>query len=240
MGYDTSYNLYVCGADAEETRKIYEEIAEAAGESAEDVKFYGFTGKWYDYGKDLAKIAAKHPDAIIEISGQGEAPDDIWKSRYRGDQVETIRFEGLPDFKEILTPKEESAAFNNAYRAFIDAKDTMVRCAAAHIRRVKARITGREDCHLYLKPVTDEAPLCTVEGRTPITDAPYRTIVTGISDDGESVTTEDDPMDLQEMTPESVSVVARMIEILETDLKDDRYTGRYDEDDGWFVVEPAD
>lgn len=236
MGYDTSYNLYVCGADAEETRKIYEEIAEAAGESAEDVKFYGFTGHWYDYGENLAKIAARHPNAIIEVSGQGEAPDDIWKARYRGDQVETIRYEGLPPFREILTPEEESAVFNSAYRAFTDAKDTMVHCAAARIRRVKARITGREDCHLYLKAVPS---LCTVEGRTPITDAPYRTGVTGISDDGESVTTDDDPMDLQEMTPASVFDVVRMIEILEIDLKYGRFAGRYDEDDGWFIVEPV-
>ena len=239
MGYETAFNLNVHGAAPEEEKKIYDEIAEAAGESAEAVE-YGFTGKWYDYGEDLAKIAAKHPDAIIEVSGQGEAPDDIWEARYRGDQVETIRYEGLPPFREIVTPEEEAAAFNNAYRAFIDAKNTMVRAAAAHIRRVKARITGREDCHLYLKPVTDEAPLCTVEGRTPITDAPYRAVVTGISDDGESVTTEDDPMDLQEMTPESVSDVVRMVEILETDLKDGRFAGRYDEDDGWFVVEPVD
>lgn len=238
MGYETAFNLNIHGVTPEEMRKIYEEIAEAAYEAVDAVE-YGFTGKWYDYGKDLAKTAARHPDAIIEVSGQGEAPDDIWEARYRGGQVETIRYEGLPPFREILTPEEEAAAFNNAYRAFIDAKDTMVRAAAAHIRRVKARITGREDCHLYLKPVTDEAPLCTVEGLTPITDAPYRTVVTGISDDGESVTTEDDPMDLQEMTPESVHNVVLMVETLETDLKDGRYIGRYDEDDGWFIVEPV-
>lgn len=236
MGYETAFNLNIYGAAPEEEEKIYDEIAEASGGDP----VCGFVGKWYDYGEDLAKIAAKHPDAIIEVSGQGEAPDDIWEARYRGDQVETIRYEGLPPFREILTPEEEAAVFNNAYRAFTDAKDTMVRCAAARIRRVKARITGREDCHLYLKPVTDEAPLCTVEGRTPITDAPYRTIVIGISDDGESVTTEDDPMDLQEMAPESVFDVVRMIEILEIDLKDGRFAGRYDEDDGWFVVEPVD
>lgn len=236
MGYETSFNLRVHGAAPEEEKKIYDEIAEASGGDPE----CGFTGKWHDYGEDLAKIAAKHPDAIIEVSGHClEDLNDIWKARYQGDQVETVRFDGLPPFRLIVTPEEEAAAFSNAYRALIDAKDTMVRAAAAHIRRVKARITGREDCHLYLKPVTDEAPLCTVEGLTPITDTPYRTIVTGISDDGETVTTEEDPMDLCEITPESVHDVVLMVEALETDLKDGRYTGRYDEDDGWFIVEPA-
>jgi len=68
-----------------------------------------FMTEGYILGGDftaLPPIAKRHPDVLIEISGNGEDSDDIWASRYRGEESETVSFHGLDDFKDILTPDE--------------------------------------------------------------------------------------------------------------------------------------
>lgn len=235
MGYDTSYNLSVCGVSGDEEEQIYREIADAAGEPLENVESFGFTGHWYDSDDDLKRIAARHPEAIIEVSGNGEAPDDIWCARYKGRRCETVRYNGLPDFKDVLTPEEEERVFGEAYDRYLAARKEMLAAAARRIRAVKARITGREDCHLVL----DRENWFVISAKSPVTDEPLRVTVTGINDDGERVTTSDDPVLLDEMEEGDVKALVTALENIEKDIREGRLAGRYDEEDDWFILDES-
>lgn len=241
MGYDTWYNINVTTDDKNERQAVLKEIAIAAfgDETAEEDVESGFEGRWYDCDDDLQKISKRHPGVLIEISGDGEASDDIWAARYLDGKTEEVRYEGLPDFRNVLTPQEKERAFDKAWDAYRDALNEMRLQAGRRIRAVKERITGREDCHLSFRRLNVKfAQLVLSQEAHFVSNGEWQpAIVEGIQDDGETLCTDDgDPIGLSEMIPGQIRDVVTCVEDFERDLAKGTIKGRWDEENEWFEL----
>lgn len=64
--------------------------------------------KWYDWQKDMEKLAKKFPNILFLLHGDGEESDDIWEWRGKGDKYEFHAME-MPPFTELLTESEKKA-----------------------------------------------------------------------------------------------------------------------------------
>ncbi len=239
MGYDTFYNVNIISFNEEERNAVREEIARAAFDErakSSDVD-YGFEAHWYDHDDDLKAIAKRHPDVIIEVSGDGEDPNDIWASRYHGDRSETIRFDGLPDFKEILTSQEEEDAFRKAAQAYDEALDALSKAAVRRVRILKDRITEEPGRHLCLERLNDDGPELVIADSLPLSNREYAPLlVTGIQDDGEAVCTEGDPVAIGEMLPEDKKNLVGCLEGLVRDIEKGTVKGRWDDNNEWYEL----
>lgn len=105
MGYYTKYNVTITGIDnANQAVKIAREY---------DLEHYdispigtevtaSFESKWYDWQKDSVALSRSYPRILIEIEGEGEDRDDIWKARIRNGDCETVSAKIVFDeFKRI-------------------------------------------------------------------------------------------------------------------------------------------
>lgn len=241
MGYDTWFNINITTDDENERQAVLREIAKAAfdNETATNVVELGFEGHWYDCDEDLVAISRRHPGVLIEISGNGESSDDLWAARYLGGKTEKVRYEGLPDFRNVLTPQEKERAFDKAWDAYRDALNEMRLQAGRRIRAVKQRITGREDCHLSFRRLNEKfAQLVLSQEAHFVSNGEWQpAIVEGIQDDGETLCTDDgDPIGLSEMIPGQIRDVITCVEDFERDLAKGTIKGRWDEEKEWFKL----
>lgn len=236
MGYDTFFNVNITAPTKKEHFAVLKEIAEAADQNIQNVN-YGFEGHWYDWDKDLAAISARHPGVLIEAGGYGEDNNDIWAARYRDGKNETIRFEGLPDFKEILTSQEEEDVFHKASEAYHTALDDLTKAALRRIRKIKERITGAPDRFLWLNRLNDVCPQLVIADSLPLSNREYvPLLVTGIQDDGEAVCTEQDPVDVADMLPDDVKGLVNLLEGYVEEIAKGIVKGRWNDDEEWYEL----
>lgn len=143
MGYDTWHNVNIYASSKEEKEQIKKEIVQSARIAINPEN--GFLAHWYDRKKDVSEIAKRHPDTIIEITGDGNAPDDVWAERYHGLQYEHVEREGLPPFRKIFFPEELKNAYDKTQEEIREAKDRMSTLAKAYIGMLAKRITEGKD-----------------------------------------------------------------------------------------------
>lgn len=106
MGYYTKYDIKITGIDnANQAVKIAQEY----DLEQYDVSYDGTTltafyeGKWYNWEKESVSLSRNYPRILIEIEGEGEDRDDIWKARIRNGDCETVSAKIVfEDFKRIL------------------------------------------------------------------------------------------------------------------------------------------
>lgn len=239
MGYDTWFNINTSAEPQEyrEEEAVRKEISNAVFGTDHHNVIEGFEAHWYDHDKDLIKISKKHPAVLIEISGDGEDSDDIWAARYRNGESETVQFEGLPDFKEILTSQEEEDVFHKASEAYDEARDALTEAAVRRIRTLKDRITGTHDSHLCLDRLNDHCPQLVIADGLPLSHREYvPVLVTGIQDDGEAVSTEQDPVDINDMLPDDMASLVKLLEDLIDEIAKGTVKGRWNDDEEWYEL----
>lgn len=112
MGYDSNFNIAILRCkNAEEGRSIIRDIEQKSGYSLED-KCYNaaalYEAHWYDAVQDIAAVAKKHPDAVIELTREGEDRDDNQKTRFHGSALETVTLKTQwPPFRDVLLDDEK-------------------------------------------------------------------------------------------------------------------------------------
>lgn len=236
MGYDTFFNVNITAPTEEEHDIVRKEIAEAADRNPRDIDG-GFEAHWYDNDKDLTAISSRHPGVLIEVHGDGENSDDIWAARYRDGKSETIRFEGLPDFKEILTPEEEEDVFRKASEAYDEALDALTEAAVHRIRTLMERITGDTERVLWLNRLNDVCPQLVIADSLPLSNREnVPLLVTGIHDDGATVSTEQDPVDLKDLLPDDLRNLVALLEGIVKEIEKGIVKGRWNDDEEWYEL----
>lgn len=128
MGYYTNYEITITSTDPKTdveqvvTDFFQKEVFQSEDPSAltnqadisrldcdrAEIEFYEL--KWYDYERDIRKLAKKNPDLLIVIQGTGEGdgngPDgiDLWKHVFKG--KEDQRVQAKVSFPEFSGPFE--------------------------------------------------------------------------------------------------------------------------------------
>lgn len=112
MGYITNYSIQKIAGPDEDYEKLLDDIFNRAGVD------FGPTGsaeaKWYDFEKDMEELTARYPSLLVEVSGTGEAPDDMWSSRYRNGESENVTAR-MPDFHRLALPLEKEEYVQKTY-----------------------------------------------------------------------------------------------------------------------------
>lgn len=236
MGYDIFFNVNITAPTEEDHDIVRKEIAGAAGKDPLNIDG-GFVAQWYDYDKDLAAISASHPGVLIEAYGYGENTCDLWAARYRDGKSETIRFEGPPAFKETLTPEEEEKIFAKAQAAYIEAFFTMREAAKRRIRTLKDRITEGPDRHLSLDRLNNVCPQLVIACERPCSNREYDPLlVYGIHDDAETLSTEQDPVDVEDLLPDDLSDLVILLEGIVKEIEKGDIKGTWNEEEGWYEL----
>lgn len=115
MGYYTYFSLDIKG-DPEEVEKVQNfHVPDDDTEFSDPFYINGILDeardhdyKWYDWEKDMKKLARKFPNVLFILDGDGEESNDNWQFRIKGDICEHHYVE-LPPFTtpELLTEKEK-------------------------------------------------------------------------------------------------------------------------------------
>lgn len=92
MGYLTYYNLEIRDEKGlllceEELEDIVNKIHLLANEEVFEEEYKGCAlgeAKWYDWFKDMQKIAIRYPEYNFELSGEGEEKEDWWVALFKG------------------------------------------------------------------------------------------------------------------------------------------------------------
>jgi len=120
MGYYSNYSIIVMESPSnEESKEIINEIEKESGYHFEDKSGDSARSsdvKWYDYFDDIQRVAKRHPDAIIQVTREGEDREDTEIIRFKGDNHETLENEEIyPPFARILTGNEIKSHENVSY-----------------------------------------------------------------------------------------------------------------------------
>ncbi len=100
MGYYTTFTLDLYGpqedkdgfADALITRSNYhDDVKTLFRDGCVNAKLY-YLDNWID------EVALKYPALLVVLHGCGEEQDDIWETRWRGEETETHIF-AMPPFE---------------------------------------------------------------------------------------------------------------------------------------------
>lgn len=114
MGYDSNFQLSILRCkDEDEGHTIIQEIEKESGytfenESSDSAELH--EAHWYDAVSDIASVARRHPEAVIQLFRDGEDKDDTEITRFRGDERETLQPQVIwPPFETIILPEDENA-----------------------------------------------------------------------------------------------------------------------------------
>jgi hypothetical protein len=80
MGYCTKFKLKIKNTSPETEEIIWTTIGTM------DEANYALGGddcKWYDYEEDMKALSKEFPDALFELSGEGEESGDIWNAYFK-------------------------------------------------------------------------------------------------------------------------------------------------------------
>lgn len=102
MGYETYFIISRVDGNEDDYNKIVEELKE---ESGLDLKS-GDSAKWYDSHEDCLKVSKKYPGVMFQLDGDGANSDDVWATRYKGGESETVE-SMMPPFQKMLTAEEK-------------------------------------------------------------------------------------------------------------------------------------
>lgn len=71
--------------------------------------------KWYDFEDTFPAFAAKFPDVLFIVNGDGDDSDDLWEARFKGNEIER-HYMSMPPFTNpvLLTESEKSNITKNA------------------------------------------------------------------------------------------------------------------------------
>ena len=116
MGYMTLYTLVVGDEGQEISDSRREEILdwleqdESFSSELEDFHESGMNGytKWYEHDQDMFRLSRAFPEVLFILWGEGEEPEDLWKSYYLGGRVQEApaRVEYPPfDADELVDPE---------------------------------------------------------------------------------------------------------------------------------------
>ena len=96
MGYMTFYTLVVGDEGQEISDRRREQILawlehdESFRSELEDFHESGMNGytKWYEHDQDMFRLSRTFPEVLFVLWGEGEEPEDLWKSYYLGGRVQ--------------------------------------------------------------------------------------------------------------------------------------------------------
>jgi len=95
MGYYTYYTLTMQGNDADVNAAEADLLDASRCEDGEPeygmeelIKYGGVEAKLYDIEEYFNKVAPKHPNVLMILNGDGEESDDMWESRWKGNDFE--------------------------------------------------------------------------------------------------------------------------------------------------------
>lgn len=105
MGYYTKYDVKITGIDnANQAVKIardYDLVDYDVSDTGTVLNAF-YEGKWYNWEKESVALTRNYPRILIEIHGEGEENDDIWKARVRNGECERVEAKIVFDeFKRI-------------------------------------------------------------------------------------------------------------------------------------------
>ena len=110
MGYYTCFTIDYEGEEAD-IKKVEEDFKALYCEGYLDELIDTGTSerKWYEWEKDMRKVAKKNHNVLIILHGSGEESDDIWQARAKGNEYEFQSF-CLPPFENanLLTEDEKT------------------------------------------------------------------------------------------------------------------------------------
>lgn len=105
------------------------------------------------------------------------------------------------------------------------------------IRTLKERITGAPDKFLWLNRLNDHCPQLVIADSLPLSNREYvPLLVTGIHDDGETVSTEQDPVDVDDMLPDDVKNLVNLLEGYIDEIAKGTVKGRWNDDENWYEL----
>ena len=90
MSYDTRYYLKEKNGNSNLIYQLVKENENAAyaldknGNTRESCS-------WYEHEEDLIGFSLKHPEALFELSGEGEDNSDMWKKYFQNGKVQICR-----------------------------------------------------------------------------------------------------------------------------------------------------
>ena len=105
MGYYTSYSISMHG-DEEDIMGFTQDLLEISrnsdGSYDYDVRDLltsgGVYAKLYEIDDWIGGVAAKYPNLLIILNGDGESSDDLWEERWKGTEHE-LQNAIIPPFK---------------------------------------------------------------------------------------------------------------------------------------------
>lgn len=84
MGYYTKYSVSIT-PESEEIREYIEEddyMSHAIGKCWDECK-------WYDHEADMLEMSRKFPEALFELTGEGEDSGDMWRKYFRNGKMQS-------------------------------------------------------------------------------------------------------------------------------------------------------
>lgn len=103
MGYYTRYKLKI--RDVDKDKKINTTLQHEIL-----TKLYGIYGgyknpigityfeqimpeecKWYDHREHMTKLSKLYPNVLLELTGEGEDPGDLWKEYYKNGKMQFVK-----------------------------------------------------------------------------------------------------------------------------------------------------
>lgn len=85
MGYYTRYSLNVTPPELlSDLRKECEGANYTTDERGNSEE----PSKWYSHEVDVKEFSAKHPEALIELRGEGEGSGDIWCKYFKNGKMQ--------------------------------------------------------------------------------------------------------------------------------------------------------
>lgn len=233
----TFLNINVLVKDDDTEKAVLAEIAEALGCDSVQVT-EGHSGHWDAEAAGLMKdVSRRHPGVIIEVWGDGAERDDMWAERFRDGRSELVSRTKDPVFADILTEYEAEHAFRDARERYDAALADLRKAAVRRIRTLKERITGAPDRFLWLNRLNDLCSQLVIADSLPLSNREYvPLLVTGIHDDGEAVSTEEDPVCIPDMLPEDITALVDTLEGYAVDIEKGFIRGRWNEEEEWYEL----
>lgn len=112
MGYYTCFAIEFEG-DEQEVNKAKDDFKHLYNGYLEELIDLGDAElKWYEWEKDMKKVAKENTNVLIILHGNGEESDDIWQARAKGDEYEFQSF-CIPPFENPnLFTEDEKKVIN--------------------------------------------------------------------------------------------------------------------------------
>jgi hypothetical protein len=106
MGYYTNFDITITGIDGtDQALKIAKEYDLHDYDLSDNGQTltYSSEDKWYAWKEDSVNLSRNYPRILIEIYGEGEENDDIWKARIRNGVAEIVYAKIVfDDFKVVI------------------------------------------------------------------------------------------------------------------------------------------